>query len=133
MKTIQATFGKKWQLKLASLVAVLVGTSAWVFNQVKDINPAILQDEWVYLVTSRLYSPWAQDLPFDFGNYLYNLVYGSTNLCGDAFYTCAKVLNLAFIQGFALTLFVIALRFLPFWGALAFYGAAALSPTSVYA
>ena len=133
MKTIQATFGKKWQLNLASLVAVLVGTSAWVFNQVKDINPAILQDEWVYLVTSRLYSPWAQDLPFDFGNYLYNLVYGSTNLCGEAFYTCAKVLNLAFIQGFALTLFVIALRFLPFWGALAFYGAAALSPTSVYA
>ena len=97
MKTIQATFGKKWQLKLASLVAVLVGTSAWVFNQVKDINPAILQDEWIYLVTSRLYSPWAQDLPFDFGNYLFNLVYSSTNLCGDAFYTCAKVLNLAFI------------------------------------
>lgn len=133
MKTIQASFGKQWQLKLASLVAVLIGTSAWVFNQVKDINPAILQDEWVYLVTSRLYSPWAQDLPFDFGNYLYNLVYSSTNLCGEAFYTCAKGLNLVFIQGFALTLFVIALRFLPFWGALAFYGAAALSPTSVYA
>jgi phosphoglycerol transferase len=133
MKTIKATFGKQWQLKLASLLAVLAGTSAWVFNQVKDINPAILQDEWVYLVTSRLYSPWAQDLPFDFGNYLYNLVYSSTNLCGEAFYTCAKALNIAFIQGFALTLFVIALRFLPFWGALVFYAAVALSPTSVYA
>ncbi|QKJ25059.1 glycosyltransferase family 39 protein [Aquiluna borgnonia] len=132
MKQIKSRLGSRWQLKLGSLFAVLVGTSVWVFNQVKDINPAILQDEWIYLVTARLTSPWDQNPPFDFGNYLFNFVYSSTNLCGEAFYTCAKVLNLAFIQGFALTLFVIALRFIPFWGALAFYGTVALSPTVVY-
>lgn len=132
MKTIQAKLGKQWQAKLGVFLATLIATSAWTFNQVKDINPAILQDEWVYMVSSRLYSPWSQDLPFDFGNYLFNFVYGATNLCGEAFYTCAKVMNLIFIQGFAITLFVIALRFLPAWGAIVFYGAVALSPTAVY-
>lgn len=132
MKTIQAKLGKQWQLKLGVFLASLVATSVWTFNQVKDINPAILQDEWIYMVSSRLVSPWAQDVPFDFGNYLFNLIYSSTNLCGEAFYTCAKVMNLVFIQGFAITLFIVALRFLPTWGALLFYVAVALSPTAVY-
>lgn len=132
MNQLKTSFGKGWQIKLGSLLAALAGTSAWVFSQVRDINPAILQDEWVYLVTSRLYAPWSQDLPFDFGNYLYNLFYSATSLCGEGFYTCAKLMNLVFIQGFALTLFVIALRFLPFWGAFVFYIATALSPTAVY-
>lgn len=120
-------------LKLSALMVSIIATSAWVFFRVKDINPAILQDEWIYSITSRQHSPWDQNLPFDFGNYLFNLVYSSTNLCGDAFYTCAKGLNLVFIVGFALTLFAIALRFLPFWVALGFFVATMLSPTSIYA
>jgi phosphoglycerol transferase len=120
-------------IKLSAIVAAILGTGVWVFFRVKDINPAILQDEWVYSITSRQHSAWDQSLPFDFGNYLFNLVYGATNLCGQEFYTCAKLMNILFLQGFALTLFVIALRFIPFWGAYAFFIAAALSPTSVYA
>lgn len=120
-------------IKLGSLLAAIIATSTWVFFRVKDINPAILQDEWIYSITSRQYSPWDQNLPFDFGNYLFNLVYSSTNLCGDAFYTCAKSINLLFILGFALTLFAIALRFMPFWVSLGFFVATMLSPTSIYA
>ena len=120
-------------LKLSALIAAVIGTGAWIFFRVKDINPAILQDEWIYSITSRQHSPWDQNLPFDFGNYLFNLVYSATNLCGQEFYTCAKVMNVVFIQGFAVTLFLIALRFIPFWGAFAFFVFAALSPTSVYA
>ncbi len=120
--------------KLSAVVIAMIGTSAWVYSRVADINPAILQDEWIYSIASRKYSPWAQDLPFDFGNYLFNLIYSSTALCSsDTFYSCVKMLNLVFIQGFAFTLFLVALRFLPFWGAFAFYLASLLSPTSIYA
>ncbi len=132
MKSIQSRLGKNWQLKIVSFFVAILGSSAWTFNQVKDINPAILQDEWIYMVSSRIFTPWQQELPFDFGNYLFNVVYSSTTLCGDSFYTCAKLINLAFIQGFAITLFIIALRFLPFWGALAFLVSVTLSPVAVY-
>lgn len=133
MKKIMNWFRKLGYLELGAMAIAFMGTSALVFSRVRDINPAILQDEWIYSITSRQYSPWAQDLPFDFGNYLFNFIYSSTALCSsDTFYTCVKVLNLVFIQGFALTLFVVALRFLPFWGAFAFYVATMLSPTSIY-
>ena len=133
MKTTLENIKSLGGLKISALVAAVLATGTWVFLRVKDINPAILQDEWIYTITSRNHGPWDQNLPFDYGNYLFNLVYSSTTLCGQEFYTCAKLLNIAFIQGFALTLFVIALRFIPFWGAFAFFIAAALSPTSVYA
>ena len=132
MTELKPAFKNQAAIKIGALIAAFISTYAWVFNRVRDINPAILQDEWIYLVTSRSYSPWAQDLPFDFGNYLFNLVYSSTLICGDAFYTCAKVMNLTLLHGFAATLFVIALRFIPFWGALIFYIATALSPTMIY-
>ena len=133
MKQLKASLQSQAAIKLSALGASFVATFAWVFIQVRDINPAILQDEWVYIVTSRVHGPWSQELPFDYGNYLFNFIYSSTLLCGDAFYTCAKVINLTLLHGFALTLFVIALRFIPFWGALVFYIATALSPTMVYA
>jgi phosphoglycerol transferase len=132
VKQLRANLQTQAAIKLSALGASFVATFAWVLIQVRDINPAILQDEWIYLITSRNFSPWEQNLPFDFGNYLFNLVYSSTLLCGDAFYTCAKVINLTLLHGFALTLFVIALRFIPFWGALVFFIATALSPTMVY-
>jgi hypothetical protein len=132
VKQLKASLQTQAAIKLSALGASFVATFVWVFMQVREINPAILQDEWFYLVTSRVNGPWDQDLPFNAGNYLFNFLYSSTLLCGEAFYTCAKVINLTLLHGFALTLFVIALRFIPFWGALVFYIATALSPTMVY-
>lgn len=107
--------------------------SAWIYSRIANINPTILQDEWIYLVTSQLVSPWDQEPPYDFGNYLFNLIYSSTALCGDAFYSCGKLLNLAFLAMFALTLFWVALRFMTFWRAYIVLVAVYLSPITIYA
>lgn len=134
MKSLQVWIRKIGTLKLSALFAALISTSIWIFVRVRDINPAILQDEWIYNISSRKFSPWDQEVPFDFANYLFNFIYHGTVICGsENFYTCVKVLNIVFIQGFAISLLLVALRFLPFWGAFVFYASVMLSPTSIYA
>jgi hypothetical protein len=96
------------------------------------VNPAILGDEYLYSMNSRKAAPWDPSPAGDFSNYLFNFVYQGTNLCGQAFYSCAKVFNLVFFLGFIFTLFIVAIRFLPFWAAYGFMIAVALSPLSVY-
>jgi hypothetical protein len=96
------------------------------------VNPAILGDEYLYSMNSRKAAPWETSPAGDFSNYLFNFIYQSTNLCGNSFYGCAKILNIFFYLGFVLTLFIIARRFLPFWVSYGFMLAAALSPLSVY-
>ena len=118
--------------KLALVVTAVLAMGTWLFVRVSPINPVILQDEWIYVVTSKVDGPWDQTPSYDFGNYLFNLIYASTNLCGDAFYSCGKLLNLIFISAFALFLFSIASRFLPFPIAFIVLIAAYLSPVSIY-
>lgn len=96
------------------------------------VKPAILGDEYLYSLNARKAGPWDPPLAGDFSNYLFNFVYQGTNLCGDAFYACGKVFNLVFFLGFIFTLFIVALRFMPFWFAYFFMIAAGLSPLSVY-
>ncbi len=96
------------------------------------VNPAILGDEYLYSMNSRKAAPWDPSPAGDFSNYLFNLVYRTTNICGDAFYTCGKILNIFFFLGFIFTLFIVALRFLPSWVAYGFMLAVGLSPLSVY-
>lgn len=116
-----------------SLLGVMFGALAfWTFNRMANVNPAILQDEFIYTYSSRRIGFWDQAPAYDFGNYLFNVIYSSTLFCGDAFYTCGKVLNLIFFSGFVFVLFLIALRFLNFWWALGVAAAVYLSPVSVY-
>lgn len=119
-----------WNNLLA--IGTLPVLGAWIFSRVWMVNPAILGDEYIYSMNARKVSPWDPPVAGDFSNYLFNLVYSGTNLCGDSFYACAKVLNIVFFLGFVFTLFLVALRFLPFWGAYTFMISAALSPLSVY-
>jgi len=114
------------------LIASLIGVACWVFSRVSKVNPAILGDEYLYSINARHVAPWDPSPAGDFSNYLFNLVYSSTNLCGDAFYACGKILNLTFFIGFLIVVFIIAVRFLGYWVALAFTVAAGLSPISVY-
>ncbi|MEK9600040.1 MAG: glycosyltransferase family 39 protein, partial [Pontimonas sp.] len=88
-------------------------------------------DEWVYTMSSRHRDFWDQ-APDSLGNHLFNLIYKSTWLCGEAFYQCGKILNLIFYVGFVAVLFLIALRFMSFWWALAIALATLVSPLSVY-
>jgi len=106
--------------------------AGWIFFRVREVNPAILGDEYLYSINARHAAPWDPSPAGDFSNYLFNVVYSSTNLCGANFYACGKLLNLGFFIGFLIVMFVIALRFLNYWVALAFTIAAGLSPISVY-
>ena len=55
----------QWLIFAAAMSAAV----AWVFSRIVNINPAILGDEWVYLVTSRHVAFWDQEPPFNLGNY----------------------------------------------------------------
>ena len=115
-----------------ALIASLLAVAGWVFSRVSSVNPAILGDEYLYSINARHAAPWDPSPAGDFSNYLFNFVYSSTNICGEAFYTCGKILNLIFFVGFLIVVFIIAARHLKYWVALAFTVAAGLSPISVY-
>jgi len=123
-------FFKDWRSIV--LISVLAGVAGWIFSRLVMVNPAILGDEYLYSINARHAAPWDPSPAGDFSNYLFNLAYSSTNLCGDAFYTCGKILNLIFFIGFLIVIFIIAVRFLNYWVSLAFTVAAGLSPISVY-
>lgn len=118
--------------KIAVALVTFSALCLWLFFRVRDIGPAILGDEYLYSMNSRKGSPWAEPVAGDFSNYLFNLVYSSTNLCGDAFYSCVKGLNIMFFMGFIVLIFLIASRFLGFWPSLGFSTLAGISPVHIY-
>jgi hypothetical protein len=124
------SFLSSWRNLLA--LGTLVPLGIWIYSRVWMVNPAILGDEYLYSMNSRKAAPWDPSPAGDFSNYLFNFVYQGTNLCGQAFYSCAKIFNLFFFLGFIFLLFTVASRFLPFWAAYGFMIAASLSPLSVY-
>lgn len=134
MKTIQKIFAmpklKAYQWGLVT--SVLLGQAAWNFYRVAPVGPAILGDEYIYSQSARHGTPWGPQITGDFSNYLFNLVYSVTNVCGPGFYTCGKIVNLVFFVGFIFLIFIAALRVMPFWASLGFISAAGLSPLSVY-
>jgi phosphoglycerol transferase len=121
---------KDW--KNLAFAGSMLAVAAWVYSRVAMVNPAILGDEYLYSINSRKAAPWDPTPAGDFSNYLFNLVYSSTNLCGDAFYTCGKLLNLLFFVGFLTVIFIIAKRYMNYWIAFAFTILAGVSPLSVY-
>ena len=129
MKNLLAAV-KDW--KNLTFAGSMLAVAAWVYSRVAMVNPAILGDEYLYSINARKASPWDPSPYGDFSNYLFNIVYSSTNLCGDAFYTCGKALNLVFFVGFLSVIFVIAKKYLNYWIAFAFTILAGLSPLSVY-
>lgn len=129
MKNLLAAV-KDW--KNLAFAGSMLAVAAWVYSRVAMVNPAILGDEYLYSINARKAAPWDPSPAGDFSNYLFNLVYSSTNMCGDAFYTCGKLLNLVFFVGFLTVIFVIAKRYMNYWIAFAFTILAGLSPLSVY-
>ncbi len=129
MKNLLAAV-KDW--KNLAFAGSMLAVAAWVYSRVAMVNPAILGDEYLYSINARKATPWDPSPAGDFSNYLFNLVYSSTNLCGDAFYTCGKLLNLVFFVAFLTVIFIIAKRYMNYWIAFAFTILAGLSPLSVY-
>lgn len=108
-----------------------LGCSVYVLLRVIHINPVLLQDEWIYLVTSRHQPIWALENDINLGNYAFNLVYSATRLVED-YYLAAKVLNVIFFTGFAGVIFQISRKFLAFWLSALIAIATLLSPLSAY-
>ncbi len=129
MKNLLAAV-KDW--KNLAFGGAMLAVAAWVYSRVSMVNPAILGDEYLYSINARKAAPWDPSPAGDFSNYLFNLVYSSTNLCGDTFYTCGKLLNLVFFVGFLAVIFIVAKRYMNYWIAFAFTVLAGLSPLSVY-
>jgi len=121
---------KDW--KNLAFAGSMLAVAAWVYSRVAKVNPAILGDEYLYSINARKAAPWDPSPAGDFSNYLFNLVYSSTNLCGEAFYTCGKLLNLVFFVAFLTVIFIVAKRYMNYWIAFAFTILAGLSPLSVY-
>lgn len=129
MKNLLAAV-KDW--KNLAFAGSMLAVAAWVYSRVAMVNPAILGDEYLYSINARKAAPWDPSPAGDFSNYLFNIVYSSTSLCGDAFYTCGKLLNLVFFIGFLTVIFIVAKKYLNYWVAFAFTILAGLSPLSVY-
>jgi phosphoglycerol transferase len=121
---------KDW--KNLAFAGSMLAVAAWVYSRVAMVNPAILGDEYLYSINARKVAPWDLSPAGDFSNYLFNFVYSSTNVCGDAFYTCGKLLNLVFFVSFLTVIFIIAKRYMNYWIAFSFTVLSGLSPLSVY-
>jgi phosphoglycerol transferase len=113
-------------------LATLPALGAWIYSRVLMVNPAILGDEYLYSMNARKVGPWDPPVAGDFSNYLFNFVYQTTNLCGNEFYSCVKVMNIGFYLAFVFVVYFVARKFLTFLAAYGFMIVTALSPLSVY-
>ncbi|WP_217907535.1 glycosyltransferase family 39 protein [Massilia sp. BJB1822] len=81
---------------------------AFVYMTMRNmgIYPSIFGDEWTYSSAARLTPLSEAPLP----SYLYFLLYGSTNRCGDGFLECARSLNVLFFLASTPFIYLLARR-----------------------
>lgn len=116
--------------KIASWVLPTIGLGLiWVASRIWGVLPKILGDELIYSINSRHLPLSESSVP----NYLFNLVFGTTNTCGYGFYTCGKAINMLFLVGFAVFIYLAARLLVE--PAMAFYAGllALVGPISAYA
>lgn len=116
----------------AVILLAVVAASLFVFTRVSGIYPVILGDEWIYSVNAIVGSPWGPNAAGDYSNYLFNLIFSLTSLCGPEFYACAKGINVIFHASSALLLSYALRDWLPSWSRLLLAVAVTLGPSSVY-
>lgn len=73
------------------LLLIITAVAAISLLNYSRIHPSIFADEFTYSRYSRLISFSDATLP----SYLFFLTYKSTNYCGDYFYSCSKLINIA--------------------------------------
>lgn len=88
------------------------GTHLWVIvssvsflllYRTTGLQPTVFADEYTYSKFARLLALDEVSIP----GYLYFFAYGSTNLCGEAFLACARVLNIFFLVAAAPFIYLI--------------------------
>ena len=83
---------KNFVLKTKFFYCLVFGIFIALLMRNSALYPSIFADEYNYSTASRLL-PLSQA---PIANYLYLLIYKSTNFCGDGFLSCARILNTAF-------------------------------------
>lgn len=95
---------KVFWLRLGWLLPLIVISVFLVLSRVGTVLPKILSDELTYSMNSRKLDPAESTVP----NFLFNLLFSSTNLCGYEFYSCAKGINLVLLALTAVMVFFTA-------------------------
>lgn len=96
-------------LPIGWAVVGVIGVTAVVLviaSRNAGLYPVVLDDEYRYSIAARLL-PFAQSVV---PNYLFSVVYRSTSVCGDAFLTCGRWLNLVFFAAATPSIYCIARR-----------------------
>jgi phosphoglycerol transferase len=92
------------------------------------IGPILAGDEMSYSMMSRQVPYHTDWIP----NYIFYLFYSSTNYCGGQFYSCSKILNVAFFLLAGLFVFLTARCFVSTTASALFMLAFFVSPFNVY-
>lgn len=90
-----------------AVVGIMMVTLALLVLRSSGIYPGIMGDEYLFSTMSRLTPLSAVTVP----NYLYFSIYKFTDLCGDGYLGCARVLNALFFVTAAPFLYMTARRF----------------------
>ncbi|MGA1247498.1 MAG: hypothetical protein ACO3XJ_00095 [Candidatus Nanopelagicales bacterium] len=123
---IQALVSKFEDIKVHWFdVAAVIAVSAIIaFIRVRDQLPQLYPDEFLYV--SAIRGDNAGDLP----NYFYTLLYKPTAMCGEAFYTCMKGMNVLLFTLLLVLTFLIARKLVLLPYALLFVAFMGLGPLS---
>lgn len=118
-----------WQLSIAFVFLTLTAqgiflvTSGWL-----TADPVLLSDELTFARTALAPDSFAPT----FGQFLFNLVYGSTSVCGENFLLCGRIIGSAFHLLFVLFVFLTALLLLPRVSALVIGIITLISPLALF-
>jgi phosphoglycerol transferase len=93
------------------------------------IYPVVFADEWAYSSYSRLHSLSEAGVP----SYLYLGLFRITNLCGDGFLDCVRVLNSFFIVSTVPLIYSVARKFCTEWPSLLVSLLSVAGPINTYA
>jgi phosphoglycerol transferase len=85
------------------LGAMFVIIALLIFRS-SGLHPVVLNDEYTYSMSSRLLPLSASNIP----GYLYLAIYRVTNVCGNGYYDCARVLNALFFVAAAPFVYAVA-------------------------
>ena len=91
----------------AAIAGIMALSLIFLILRSSGLYPSVMGDEYTYDTMSRLMPFSAAYIP----NYLYLSIYRLTNLCGDGFFACSRIMNSIFFVAAAPFIYSVARRF----------------------
>jgi phosphoglycerol transferase len=110
-----------------AIAAVAFAAAALLFRSV-GLFPVVFADEWTYSSHARHLALEDAKLP----SYLYFLIYRATNICGEGFLECARLLNVVFYIAAIPLIYRVARLFAGRMASIAVSGFALVLPVNSY-